>query len=98
MDFNWARHRLAVKLLQQGVKLRTFPKEILEGSFKAAQQIFADESAKNPSFKKLYDSYTKYGKTQRAWFSVAEVPLDNFMQSHRGRENDAPRPPGRSRR
>lgn len=72
------------KLLQQGVKLKTFPKDVMEASYKAAQQIFSDEAAKNPSFKKLYESYTKYGKTQRAWFSVAEYPLDTFMQTHRG--------------
>ena len=71
------------KLLQNGVKLKPFSKEIMDASYTAAQKIFADESAKNPAFKKVYDSYTKYAKTQRAWFAVAEMPMDVFNQAHR---------------
>jgi len=71
------------KLLQSGVKLRTFSKEIMEAAHKSAQQLYADEAAKNPAFKKIYESYSKYAKTQRAWFSVAEMPMDQFMQAQR---------------
>lgn len=71
------------KLLQNGVKLKPFSKEIMDASYTAAQKIFAEESAKNPAFKKVYDSYTKYAKTQRAWFAVAEMPMDVFNQAHR---------------
>ena len=71
------------KLLQNGVKLHTFSKEIMEAAYKSAQQLYADESAKNPAFKKIYDSYAKYAKSQRAWFTVAEMPMDLFAQSHR---------------
>lgn len=70
------------KLLQNGVKLRSFSKEIMDSANKAALQIYSDESAKNPAFKKLYDSYSRYAKTQRAWFSVAEMPMDLYSQSH----------------
>ena len=66
------------KLLQNGVKLHTFSKEIMEAAYKSAQQLYADESAKNPAFKKIYDSYAKYAKSQRAWFTVAEMPMDLF--------------------
>lgn len=71
------------KLLQNGVKLRTFSKEIMTAAYQVAQQLYSDESAKNPAFKKIYESYSKYAKTQRAWFSVAEMPMDQFMQSQR---------------
>ena len=71
------------KLLQNGVKLRVFSKEIMEAAYKSAQQLYADESAKNPAFKKVYDSYTRYAKSQRAWFAVAEMPMDQFNQAHR---------------
>ena len=71
------------KLLQNGVKLHSFSKEIMEAAHKSAQKVYADESAKNPAFKKIYDSYSKYAKSQRAWFAVAEMPMDQFAQSHR---------------
>ena len=71
------------KLLQNGVKLRPFPKEIMDASYAAAQKVLSEEAAKNPAFKKVYDSYTKYAKTQRAWFAVAEMPMDVYNQAHR---------------
>jgi TRAP-type mannitol/chloroaromatic compound transport system substrate-binding protein len=75
--------RALSKLLQSGVKLQAFSNEILEGTYKAAQQLYSDESAKNPAFKKIYTEWDKYRKTENAWFSLAEARLDNFLQSHK---------------
>jgi TRAP-type mannitol/chloroaromatic compound transport system substrate-binding protein len=69
-------------LVQQGVKLKAYSPEILEATYKAAVQLYSDESAKNPAFKKVYDEYLKYQKTQNQWFSVAELRMDSFLQSH----------------
>ena len=71
------------KLLQSGVKLQSFSDEILEAAYKATQQLYADESAKNPAFKKIYTEWDKYRKTQNAWFSVAEMRMDRFLQTHK---------------
>ena len=71
------------KLLQNGVKLQKFSDEILAAAYKASQELYADESAKNPAFKKIYVEFDKYRKTQNAWFSVAEMRMDSFLQSHR---------------
>ena len=70
------------RLVQQGVQLRSFSPEILEAAFKASQQLYADESAKNPAFKKLYDAMLAYQKTQNQWFGVAELRMDQFLQQH----------------
>ena len=69
-------------LVQQGVKLKRYSNEILESAYKAAVQLYSDESAKNPAFKKIYDEYLKYQKTQNQWFSVAELGMDSFLQQH----------------
>ena len=71
------------KLLQNGVKLHGFSKEIMEAAHKSALALYADEAGKNPAFKKIYDSYSKYAKNQRAWFAVAEMPMDQFNLAHR---------------
>ena len=71
------------KLLQAGVKLQSYPKEVLEAAHKAAQELYADESGKNPAFKKIFTEYDKYRKTQNAWFSLAENRMDTFSQSHK---------------
>lgn len=82
-EYDFKNPTALAKLLQNGVKLRTFSKEIMEAASKAAMQLYSDEAAKNPAFKKVYDSYSKSMKNQRAWFAVAELPMDNFAQAHR---------------
>jgi len=68
------------KLMQSGVKVREFSSEILKEANKAALDMYADESSKNPAFKKIYTEYDKYRRTQAAWFSLAERRMDDFLQ------------------
>lgn len=70
-------------LLRNGVKLQAFSDEILNAAYQATQQVYADESGKNPAFKKIYTEWEKYRKTQNAWFSVAEMRMDRFLQSRK---------------
>ncbi|HZV54653.1 MAG TPA: TRAP transporter substrate-binding protein [Rhodocyclaceae bacterium] len=69
-------------LVQQGVKLKSYSNEIMDAAYKSALDLYADESAKNPHFKKIYTEYLKYQKTQNQWFSVAELRMDQFLQQH----------------
>ncbi len=69
------------KLMQNGVKVKEFSSEILKAAAKAASDLYADESNKNPAFKKIYTEYDKYRRTQSAWFSLAERRMDGFLQS-----------------
>ena len=69
-------------LVQNGVKLKSFSPEILDAAFKAATQLYSDESAKNPAFKKMYDALLPYQKTMNQWFSVAELRMDQYLQQH----------------
>jgi len=71
------------RLLQAGVKLQAFSNEILNGTYKAAQDLYSDESAKNPAFKKIFTEWDKYRKTQTAWFGLAEARMNNFLQSRK---------------
>lgn len=69
-------------LVQNGVQLRSYSPEILEAAYKAATALYADESGKNPAFKKMYDAYLAFQKTQNQWFGVAELRMDQFLQQH----------------
>ncbi len=71
------------RLLTQGVKLQTFSDEIMKKAYEAAQEMYAEESAKNPAWAKIYAEFEKYRRSQNAWFSVAEASFDRFMQSQR---------------
>ena len=70
------------RLIQNGVQLRSFSPEILDAAYKASVAFYADESGKNPAFKKMYDAMLAYQKTQNQWFSVAELRMDQFLQQH----------------
>ena len=67
------------RLLKNGVKLRQFSKEIMEACYKATTQVMEEEAAKNAKFKKIYEPWKRFRQDQNQWFSVAEVPLQNFM-------------------
>jgi TRAP-type mannitol/chloroaromatic compound transport system substrate-binding protein len=73
------------ELVAQGAVLKPYSREILEAGYKAWQEVAADISAKNPAFKKLYDSQTSFRNEETLWFRVAELPLDAFMAQMQSR-------------
>jgi TRAP-type mannitol/chloroaromatic compound transport system substrate-binding protein len=70
------------RLVGQGVKLKRYSNEIVEAAYKAAMDLYNDESSKNPAFKKIFTEYFKYEKELNQWFSVAEHGMDTFLQQH----------------
>ena len=66
-------------MLSQGVLLRAFPQDVMEASYKAATDIYADLSKTNPHFKKLYDSLVAFRGDSLLWLQVAELSFDGFM-------------------
>ena len=80
-----ARNPAALKqLVGTGTKLHAFPKDVLDLAFKESMGLYSDVSAKNPSWKKIYDDYAAFRKDQNLWFRFAEAGFDDFMQSQKG--------------
>src|SRR5262249_9103757 len=73
------------RLLSNGAQLRGFPQDVMEASFKAANEIYTDLSRSNPHFKKLYDSLVPFRSESYAWFQVAELGFDSFQMRARTR-------------
>ena len=67
------------RLLAGGAQLRGFSQEIMDASYKAAQELYAETVAKNEKFKKVYEPYKKFLDEEYEWFQVAENTYDNFM-------------------
>ncbi|HEY8566427.1 MAG TPA: TRAP transporter substrate-binding protein [Beijerinckiaceae bacterium] len=81
-----ARNPAALKrLVGSGAQLRPFPQDFLEASLKAANELYDELSAKNPDWKKIYDSYRAFRNEEYLWFQVAEYTFDNFMIRARAR-------------
>ncbi len=67
------------RLVGNGVQLRPFNRDIMAACYKAANEVYAEESAKNPRFKKVFDSWKAFRDDQILWFRVAEQNYDSFM-------------------
>jgi TRAP-type mannitol/chloroaromatic compound transport system substrate-binding protein len=66
------------KLVAAGAQLRPYSPEILEASLKAAHEVYAETSAANPAFKKVYDSLAAFRGDAFLWWQVAEYSFDSF--------------------
>ena len=71
------------KLIAGGTKLHAFPPEVMEASYKAAMELYAEISLTNASFKKVYKSLTDFANDGYQWLQVAELGYDAFMVRHR---------------
>ena len=71
------------KLLAGGTKLHAFSPEIMQASFKSAMELYAEISATNPNFKKIYASLTDFANDGYQWWQVAELGFDSFMVRNR---------------
>jgi TRAP-type mannitol/chloroaromatic compound transport system substrate-binding protein len=81
-----ARNPAALRrLISAGTQLRPFPQEVLEAALKAANEVYDEQSAKNPDFKKIYDAVKAFRGEEYLWFQVAEYTYDNFMIRARAR-------------
>ena len=67
------------ELVAAGTKLVAFPASVMEASFVAANEVFAETAAANPKFKRVYDHYMAFRREQVLWMRVAENSFDNFM-------------------
>jgi TRAP-type mannitol/chloroaromatic compound transport system substrate-binding protein len=79
-----ARNPGALKqLVGAGTKLRPFPKDVMNAAFKASMEIYAELSAKNENWKKVYADYSKFRAEQNLWFRFTEATFDRFMQEQK---------------
>ena len=67
------------RLLAAGALLRQFPPEVMEASYKAALETYAEISQTNPLFKKLNDSISAYRSESYLWWQISELSFDSFM-------------------
>ena len=70
------------KLIASGTKLHAFPPEVMQASYKAAMELYAEISLTNANFKKVYKSLTDFANDGYQWFQVAELGFDVFMARH----------------
>ena len=60
------------RLQKAGAKLSKFSNEIMDASFKAANEVLEETAAKNPDFKKIYEPWRQFRNLEFSWFNVSE--------------------------
>jgi TRAP-type mannitol/chloroaromatic compound transport system substrate-binding protein len=70
-------------LVGQGTKLLPFPNDVMPAAFKAAEEVYAELSASNPAWKKIYTDYAAYRREANLWFRFTEARFDTFMQAQK---------------
>jgi TRAP-type mannitol/chloroaromatic compound transport system substrate-binding protein len=71
------------QLVGGGAKLRPFPADMMNEAFRISNEIYAETSAKNASFKKIYADLAKFRADQNLWFRFTEATFDRFMQAQK---------------
>ncbi len=66
------------RLVGAKTQLKPFPRAVMQACYDAAQELYAETSAKNPKFKKVYDNWKSFLDSQNQWFRVSENTYDNF--------------------
>src|SRR6476620_5038447 len=81
-----ARNPQALKrLVANGVQLRPFSQAVMEACLKASNEVNAETSAANPSYKKVWRSEEAFKNDEYLWWQVAEYSFDSFMIRSRAR-------------
>jgi len=69
------------KLVAAGALLRPFSPEIMEASFKASNEAYAEFETASPAFKTIWESIKAFRKDHYLWNQVAELNYDAFLQA-----------------
>lgn len=67
------------RLLQQGVQLKPFSDEVLKAARAASEGLMSEQSAQNPSYKRVLEQWDKARQDYFAWFGTAERAYADFM-------------------
>ena len=57
--------------------------EIVAQHRAANAELMAENSAKSPAFKKIFDHMRAFQRDQQAWFRVAEASFDSFLSKQK---------------
>jgi TRAP-type mannitol/chloroaromatic compound transport system substrate-binding protein len=74
LDGYTAQNNAALKTLveEQGVQLRRLPDDVLQRLYEISMQIYAEQSAQDPLFAKIYASYRDFLEDAREYHKISE--------------------------
>ncbi|MBU2410603.1 MAG: ABC transporter substrate-binding protein, partial [Gammaproteobacteria bacterium] len=67
------------QLVAAKTKVLPFPQSVMEASYKASQEVYAENDKKSEDWKKIFADMRNFQRDQVLWFRFAENRFDNFM-------------------
>ena len=67
------------RLVSQGAELKAFPKAVMQACYEEAVKVYEEMSARDATFKKIYDDMVAFRDNEIPWFRVGEGSFDGFM-------------------
>ena len=71
------------QLVAAKTKVLPFSQAVMDASFKASMEVFAENDAKSPEWKKIYADMRAFQRDQILWFRFAEARYDTFMSAQK---------------
>ncbi|HHI77368.1 MAG TPA: ABC transporter substrate-binding protein [Gammaproteobacteria bacterium] len=72
---NWEK----IKKEYPNIKIRTFPKDVIEALYKANEELLAERAAKDPLAKEIIESQRAYLRKVRAWTDISDKAYLNSV-------------------
>ena len=73
-------------MVANGAVLKAFTPEVMDGCWKAANEVYAEMSEKNPWFKRTYEHFAAFRSDQYLWNQVADYTIDSYMIRYRNQK------------
>ena len=67
------------RLVGAKTQLKAFSKELMDVGYKTAMEVFAEEEAKSPEFKKIHQDMRAYQRDQLLWDRFSEFRYTSYM-------------------
>ncbi len=67
------------RLIAGGTQLRAYPRDVMQGLYRGAQEVYAELGEQNSRFKRIWQHWDRFRIEQLQWFRVAEDSMANFL-------------------
>ena len=67
------------RLVAGGAVLKSFPKDVTQAAWKAANELFDELSAKSPAFSRIHVHWSKFRAGLVLWQQFCDLPFDNLI-------------------
>jgi TRAP-type mannitol/chloroaromatic compound transport system substrate-binding protein len=81
-EYDFKNPPALLRLVANGVKLHAYPTDLMKAAQDAAYDLYAEEGAKNPAFRKIFESWNKFRSDVMIWHRFAENTYANFVYNN----------------